>query len=81
MGGKGFPGRGNNMSKGPEGAPQIPETGKRQACWTLETSLTWDEAGGGQSSDLMEASRPRERAGSLILRPACAVELDTNRKR
>lgn len=42
--GKGFPGRGSSMSKGPEGAPQIPGTKKtRQMCWTLEKEGAWHE--------------------------------------
>lgn len=35
-GGERFPGRGNSMSKGPEGTPQISGTEKRQVCQTLE---------------------------------------------
>lgn len=34
-GGEGFPGRGSSMSKGPEGAPQILGTQKRQVCSSL----------------------------------------------
>lgn len=73
---EGFPGRGNSMSKGPEGAAQISGTKKRQVCSTLKKQRAWHEMRLERWAEVRRhgGSQAEERTGSLILRTTCTAE-------